>query len=120
MNIANCYKSCDTSPGCPFVTDAGLKLLAPFKHLTALDLEHTEVTDAGLKELAGHKNLAKLNLCGTKVTNGGLKDLAGCTNLSAAEFGEDTRDGRGVRALGRPQETHLARPARFEHHGCRV
>lgn len=44
------------------VTDAGLKVLARFTNLTALDLSSTQVTDEGLKELDVLQNLSVLIL----------------------------------------------------------
>jgi len=65
------------------VTDAGLKELAPLKHLASLNLRGTSVTDTGLKELAKFTNLAELDLSETKVTGAGLKELAPLKNLTS-------------------------------------
>ena len=57
------------------VTDAGLKQIKGFKHLTELNLNHTQVTDAGLHELRELENLTVLGLRTTNVTDNGLKNL---------------------------------------------
>src|SRR6516225_6556547 len=50
------------------ITDAGLKEVAAYKQLQALDLFGTKVTDTGIKHLVGLKHLQSLNLAFTKVT----------------------------------------------------
>ena len=54
------------------VTDAGLKELAAFRSLQALDLGSTQVTDAGLRELTALQSLQALALGGTRITDAGL------------------------------------------------
>src|ERR1700722_17083679 len=64
------------------VTDAGLKELAGFKQLQALNLVGCKgLTDAGAKELAGLRQLRALNLGLTPVTDAGAKELAGLRQL---------------------------------------
>ncbi len=54
------------------VTDAGLKTLAQFSNLRALDLSHTAITSAGLGALAELPKLETLNLTATVVDSTGL------------------------------------------------
>lgn len=63
------------------VTDADLKDLVPFKHLTRLDLDDTLVTDAGIKELTRLECLEKLSVSESKITDEGLKTLGKLTQL---------------------------------------
>jgi hypothetical protein len=98
----------DKRPGKPVVlvnlnfttaTDAELKELAPFNHLTALYLGGTQVTDAGLKELGGFYNLTKLDLDCTKVTDPGLKELAGLKRLQWLHLGGTWVTDAGMKEL---------------------
>ena len=57
------------------VSDAGLALLSPLRHLVLLDLEATHVTDAGLSHLAELTELEELNLADLPITDAGLKQL---------------------------------------------
>ena len=57
------------------ITDAGLRTLAKFPNLRALDLTRTAITSAGLAPLAGLKNLEALNLTDTPVDDAGLAKL---------------------------------------------
>ncbi len=54
------------------VTDAGLKTLAQFSNLRALDLSHTAITSAGLGALVELPKLETLNLTATAVDDTGL------------------------------------------------
>ena len=54
------------------ITDAGLKTLAQFSNLRALDLSHTAITSAGLGALAELPKLETLNLTATVVDSTGL------------------------------------------------
>ncbi len=57
------------------VTDAGLKTLATFSNLRAVDLAHTAVTSAGVPILARLSRLESLNLTATLVDDGGVAAL---------------------------------------------
>jgi len=59
------------------ITDTGLRTVATFANLRALDLTRTPVTSAGLAALASLAHLESLNLTATKV------DAAGVTALRA-------------------------------------
>ncbi|MCE9565512.1 MAG: hypothetical protein K8U57_26115 [Planctomycetes bacterium] len=65
------------------ITDAGLKHLAPFKNLTIIDVGFTKVTDTGVKDIVQFKNLTMLNLNQTQVTDAALKDIAKLNKLTA-------------------------------------
>lgn len=54
------------------VTDAGLKTLATFANLRAVDLAHTAVTSAGVPILARLDHLESLNLTATAVDDRGV------------------------------------------------
>jgi RNA polymerase sigma factor (sigma-70 family) len=76
-------------PGIPFgihlrgVHDEGLKDLARFPSLKALDLSLSPVSWFGIQQLAGMKNLQWLDLSSSNVGDMGLKELAPMTNLQA-------------------------------------
>jgi uncharacterized membrane protein len=57
------------------VTDAGLKTLATFSNLRAVDLAHTAVTSAGVPVLARLSRLESLNLTATVVDDAGVAVL---------------------------------------------
>lgn len=57
------------------VTDAGLKTLATFSNLRAVDLAHTAVTSAGVPILARLSRLESLNLTATAVDDAGVAAL---------------------------------------------
>lgn len=57
------------------VTDAGLKTLATFSNLRAVDLAHTAVTSAGVPILARLSRLESLNLTATAVDDAGVSAL---------------------------------------------
>jgi uncharacterized membrane protein len=57
------------------VTDAGLKTLATFSNLRAVDLAHTAVTSAGVPILARLSRLESLNLTATAVDDAGVATL---------------------------------------------
>jgi uncharacterized membrane protein len=57
------------------VTDAGLKTLATFYNLRAVDLAHTAVTSAGVPILARLSHLESLNLTATAVDDAGVAAL---------------------------------------------
>jgi uncharacterized membrane protein len=57
------------------VTDAGLKALATFNNLRAVDLAHTAVTSAGVPILARLDHLESLNLTATAVDDAGVSAL---------------------------------------------
>jgi len=57
------------------VTDAGLKTLATFSNLRAIDLAHTAVTSAGVPILARLSRLESLNLTATVVDDAGVAAL---------------------------------------------
>jgi uncharacterized membrane protein len=57
------------------VTDAGLKTLATFPNLRAVDLAHTAVTSAGVPILARLGRLESLNLTATVVDDAGVAAL---------------------------------------------
>jgi uncharacterized membrane protein len=57
------------------VTDAGLKALATFPNLRAVDLAHTAVTSAGVPILARLNHLESLNLTATAVDDAGVAGL---------------------------------------------
>ena len=57
------------------VTDAGLKTLATFFNLRAVDLAHTAVTSAGVPILARLSRLESLNLTATAVDDAGVAAL---------------------------------------------
>jgi uncharacterized membrane protein len=57
------------------VTDAGLKTLAMFSNLRAVDLAHTAVTSAGVPVLARLSHLESLNLTATVVDDAGVAAL---------------------------------------------
>jgi len=66
-------------------TDAGLKTYARLKNREGVEVESisgSRITDVGLKELADFRNLRALNLmCAAGVTDAGMKELKGCTGL---------------------------------------
>ena len=57
------------------ITDAGLKTLATFFNLRAVDLAHTPVTSAGVPILARLSRLESLNLTATAVDDAGVAAL---------------------------------------------
>ncbi len=57
------------------VTDAGLKTIATFSNLRAVDLAHTAVTSAGVPILARLSHLESLNLTATVVDDAGVAAL---------------------------------------------
>jgi hypothetical protein len=57
------------------VTDAGLKTLATFSNLRAVDLAHTAVTSAGVPVLVRLSRLESLNLTATVVDDAGVAAL---------------------------------------------
>ena len=57
------------------ITDAGLKTLATFPNLRAVDLAHTAVTSAGVPALARLSHLESLNLTATAVDDAGVAPL---------------------------------------------
>jgi uncharacterized membrane protein len=57
------------------VTDPGLKTLATFSNLRAVDLAHTAVTSAGVPILARLSRLESLNLTATAVDDAGVAPL---------------------------------------------
>jgi hypothetical protein len=57
------------------VTDVGLKTLATFSNLRAVDLAHTAVTSAGVPILARLSRLESLNLTATAVDDAGVAAL---------------------------------------------
>jgi hypothetical protein len=81
------------------ITDAGLKELAGFKQLQALDLGETKITGAGLKELASLKQLQVLDLGFAKVTDAGLKGLAGLKQLQTLVLGDTKITDAGLKEL---------------------
>ncbi|HTV46819.1 MAG TPA: sigma-70 family RNA polymerase sigma factor [Phycisphaerae bacterium] len=64
------------------ITNSGLKELAGFTQLLALNLGYDQVTDAGLKELDSLTQLQVLVLGGNQVTGAGMKELAGLAQLN--------------------------------------
>ena len=62
-------------PLCLGVTDKGMKHVAALTGLEAQDLGYTQVTDAGLKDLAALKGLKQLDLEGTHATDAGVAEL---------------------------------------------
>lgn len=57
------------------VTDAGLKTLASFKNLRALDLTRTGITSAGIGALTSLKQLEAINLTGTAIDDSAVATL---------------------------------------------
>jgi hypothetical protein len=57
------------------VTDAGLKSLAAFRNLRALDLTRTAVTSSGVDALVELKSLEAINLTGTAIDDRGVAKL---------------------------------------------
>ncbi len=73
--------------GINHLTNADLKVLGEFKHLTSLELYlNRGITDAGLKDLAPLKELRKLNLTGTSITDAGLKELKALKQLTTLQL----------------------------------
>jgi hypothetical protein len=86
------------------VTDVGLKTLAMFSNLRAVDLAHTAVTSAGVPVLARLSRLESLNLTATVVDDAGVAALrhkqtlkrlylfeTKCTAQSELESGDERR-----------------------------
>lgn len=57
------------------ITNAGVKHLATFSNLRALDLSHTAITSSGLTPLSNLTNLESLNLTATDVDDQGVLPL---------------------------------------------
>jgi mono/diheme cytochrome c family protein len=66
------------------VTDAGLKILARWENLRAIDLTRTKVTSGGLAALAGLKQLEVINLTDTAVDDAGVTTLRAIPGLKRA------------------------------------
>jgi Leucine-rich repeat (LRR) protein len=75
--------------------DSDLAVVAPFKHLTSLDLSGTKVTGTGLKDLAGLKKLTELKLSRSAATDEGLEQLVRFDNLASLDltFSKVTQEG---------------------------
>ncbi|KAI9028724.1 hypothetical protein DFJ74DRAFT_659928 [Hyaloraphidium curvatum] len=66
-----------TLRGCSYVTDDGIKALAPLtKTLQHLDLSNVKVTDKSAPTLAAMRGLVHLDLSSTKITTAGLRTIA--------------------------------------------
>jgi hypothetical protein len=89
------------------VTDADLKVFAPLKGLTKLDLHHALVTDAGLKELSQLTYLTTLNLGGTKITDAGLKELAPFKGLTVLVLSRTEVTDAGLKELAQFKKLDL-------------
>jgi internalin A len=89
-----------------YVTDEDLAALAALTNLASLNLsENCDVTDAGLKALAPLKHLRVLDLRGTRVTGAGLVELAPLTSLNTLHLDEKLFNGSSkplssLRAIG--------------------
>ena len=116
------------------VTDAGLKEIASFKKLIALNLSHTEIGDTGLRELADFadlesldltgtsvsdigikhltvlKNLTHLRVAGTRVTEAGIKELAVLTKLSSLGLDRRQKSDAALQTLRQCKLLHLLSP----------
>ena len=66
------------------VTDAGLKTLARWENLRAIDLTRTKVTSAGLAALTALKQLEVINLTDTAVDDAGVTTLRALPGLKRA------------------------------------
>ena len=66
------------------VTDAGLKALARWENLRAIDLTRTKVTSSGLAGLTGLKHLEVINLTDTAVDDAGVTTLRALPGLRRA------------------------------------
>src|SRR5262249_23683861 len=95
------------------VTDADLRTLSDFPHLTLLRIEANPITDSGLKSLASLPELDVLVLPAPRVPRAGLTVLANLPRLKrvyawGAAAGESSYSlGRG----GRPVSVILSPPA---------
>jgi hypothetical protein len=80
--------------------DAALAKLVPIADLIVdAELARTAITDAGLKSLAEYQNLRALNLTHTNVTSAGIAVLVRLTKLETLNLTETTVDDRGVEQL---------------------
>jgi hypothetical protein len=84
---------------CGNVTDDGVKELKELKQLTSLSLGHTKVTDAGLTELKELKQLTTLDLSHTQVTDAGLKELTELKQLTTLHLRNTKVTDGGVKEL---------------------
>lgn len=80
--------------------DAALVALAPVAvFIVDAELARTKVTDAGLKTLAGWENLRALDLSRTRVTSAGLAATSGLKKLEVINLTETSVDDTGVESL---------------------
>jgi hypothetical protein len=68
------------------ITDKGFQLLAPIEDLDTLHLNATLITDASLDQIAKWKHLRTLSLPGS-ITNAGLRRLEGLTEIDELSCG---------------------------------
>jgi len=81
------------------LTNDGLKELARFQKLQALDISHTKVTDAGLTQLSVMKNLRSLDMGASSLTDAGLRNLAEVKSLQRLYFGATSVTDAGISTL---------------------
>ncbi|MEX1055592.1 MAG: hypothetical protein WED81_06150, partial [Rhodothermales bacterium] len=81
------------------ISDEGLELLAPMRHLTRLHLQRTAISDSALVHLRGLSRLEYLNLYGTRISDEGLEQLAGLTSLKALYLWQTGVTADGTRKL---------------------
>ncbi|MCW3100979.1 MAG: hypothetical protein JWL77_6597 [Chthonomonadaceae bacterium] len=63
------------------ITDAGMKTVAGFKHLTHLVANDSKISDLGFQSLSSLSSLKELAIAKTGITDSGLRSIAGLTNL---------------------------------------
>jgi hypothetical protein len=81
------------------VTDANLRDLRDFKHLSELQLTDTMITDNGLKELSVFEGLSSLRLARTRVTAKGIPQLKTLKSLRALDLSNKDLNNEGVKQL---------------------
>ncbi len=81
------------------LSDAGLKELARFTRLRALNLSRTKVTDAGLEALSRLRGLQVLHLNDLDVGDRGLRNLGELTSLRRLDLDRTKVTDAGVKGL---------------------
>jgi hypothetical protein len=81
------------------VTDANLRDLRDFKHLSELQLTDTMITDNGLKELGVFEGLSSLRLARTRVTAKGIPQLKTLRSLRVLDLSNIDLNNEGVKQL---------------------
>ncbi|HWG47854.1 MAG TPA: protein kinase [Gemmataceae bacterium] len=90
------------------ITDAGLRNLTGLTEMRNLGLNLSrKVGDDGMKSVAQFKRLIALDLAGTRVTDRGLQELSGLKRLNTLQLGSVRMTDVGAKALKELRDLHM-------------